>query len=370
MDPLMRPLTRGEVGVSFLPGGLREIVSESEYELVDRTFQPGDYCKRSLDDVRSGVVVTTHLNARLVHAISSEPLKGWRNIKDLRHASSVNAGDYVVYDDWIGQVRNSRVLRVIIRSLLHFKVIEVRIYRNAVCQLVHSRSFSTNLSSQHQVPLFGCRRLAHASQSATKGLYVSLSAAVESSHREFYQDILPHPLTFHGIHNVCQGAPMPTANDTVVDLQHTVLAICWLALNQTVRLFNVFFFCSYSSSQLDRDVALKKRRPERFWHGQDLTKLTILKARSGDIRVGDKVILPGDDTAPIVSLETAVAANTKIDSRTLCVQETRTTVTVLWQDGSRETLPSTDLIPYLNVDEYDCWCVWISRRWVSAQICQ
>lgn len=97
--------------MSFLPGGLREIVPESEYELVDRTFQAGDYCKRSLDDVRSGVVVSTHAQARLVHAISSEPVKGWRDAKDLRHATTVNAGDYVAYDDWIGQVRNSHVLQ-------------------------------------------------------------------------------------------------------------------------------------------------------------------------------------------------------------------------------------------------------------------
>lgn len=102
---------------------------------------------------------------------------------------------------------------------------------------------------------------------------------------------------------------------------------------------------------------MKKRRPERFWHGQDLAKLTVLKARSGDIRVGDKVVLPDDDTVPVVSLETGIETSSKIESRTLCVQETRTTVTVLWQDGSRETSPSTDLIPYLNVDEYDCWCV-------------
>lgn len=36
-------------------------------------------------------------------------------------------------------------------------------------------------------------------------------------------------------------------------------------------------------------------------------------------------------------------------------KETETTVEVLWQDGSRETLRTTDLIPYLNPDEYDCW---------------
>jgi ubiquitin-conjugating enzyme E2 O len=158
MDPLMRPLARGEVGVSFLPGGLREIVPESEYELVDRTFQAGDYCKRSLDDVRSGVVVSTHVQARLVHAISSEPVKGWTDVKDLRHATTVNAGDYVMYDDWIGQVSNFHLLLLTIQNLLPIKVIEVRIYRNVVCHFVHSRSFSTNLSSQHQAPLFGCPR--------------------------------------------------------------------------------------------------------------------------------------------------------------------------------------------------------------------
>ena len=39
----------------------------------------------------------------------------------------------------------------------------------------------------------------------------------------------------------------------------------------------------------------------------------------------------------------------------LTVQETRSTVNVLWQDGTQETLRSTELIPYMNPDEYDCW---------------
>ncbi|KAF8560221.1 hypothetical protein OG21DRAFT_1452058 [Imleria badia] len=288
MDPLMRPLNRGEVGVSFLPGGLREIVPESQYELVDRTFQAGDYCKRSLDDVRSGVVVSTDVQARLVHAISSEPVKGWRDVKDLRHATTVNAGDYVVYDDWIGQV--------------------IELFDELVISASGTLIRMPEISSRLTI--------------GDKGL-----------------DILPHPLTFHGIHSMRQGTPIPGVNDTVVDIQHTVLAVCWLALNQT----------------LDRDATLKKRRPERFWHGEDLMKLTVLRTKSGDIRVGDKVIFPDDETIPVVSFETGIEGNSKIDSRTLCVQETRTTVVVLWQDGSRETLPSTDLIPYLNVDEYDCW---------------
>ena len=61
-DPLLRPLKHGEVGVSFYPtsGGPdhhhREILDESKLKLVDRMYQPGDLLKRSIDDVRSGVV--------------------------------------------------------------------------------------------------------------------------------------------------------------------------------------------------------------------------------------------------------------------------------------------------------------------------
>ena len=61
-DPLLRPLEYGEVGVSFYPtnGGPdhhhREILPEAKLTLVDRMYQPGDFLKRSIDDVRSGVV--------------------------------------------------------------------------------------------------------------------------------------------------------------------------------------------------------------------------------------------------------------------------------------------------------------------------
>lgn len=48
-----------------------------------------------------------------------------------------------------------------------------------------------------------------------------------------------------------------------------------------------------------------------------------------------------------------------ITVETFTVEETQTSVEILWQDGSRETSPSVLLIPYLNPDEYDCWCVCI-----------
>ena len=44
-----------------------------------------------------------------------------------------------------------------------------------------------------------------------------------------------------------------------------------------------------------------------------------------------------------------------LEVRTCVVQETHTVVSVLWQDGTTETLDAKDTIPYLNPDEYDCW---------------
>jgi ubiquitin-conjugating enzyme E2 O len=101
---MMRPLERGEVGVSFFPSGNRDIIPEINLILVDRIFQPGDYCKRSVDDVRSGVVTSVDIKGRLEHAISGVPLEGWKSICDLESLADADIGDYVVYDNYIGQV--------------------------------------------------------------------------------------------------------------------------------------------------------------------------------------------------------------------------------------------------------------------------
>lgn len=104
----MRPLQPGEVGVSFLTeGGEREILLESDLKLVDRTVQPGDFCKRAIDETQSGIVTDIHVKSRLEHAISREAVEGWKTLDDLMTKVDAEIGDYVVFDDWIGQVGRS-----------------------------------------------------------------------------------------------------------------------------------------------------------------------------------------------------------------------------------------------------------------------
>jgi ubiquitin-conjugating enzyme E2 O len=69
-------------------------------------MQPGDYCKRSIDDMRSGVVLGMSVQGRLAHVISGELVEGWKTMDDLQEKRKAEIGDYVAYNDWIGQARH------------------------------------------------------------------------------------------------------------------------------------------------------------------------------------------------------------------------------------------------------------------------
>ena len=103
----MRPLKHGEVGVSFLSDGdEREILPESALRLIDRTLGVGDYCKRNIDEVCSGVVTDVHVRGRVEHVITGEEVDGWWSRDDLEYKSEAEIGDHVIYNDWVGQVSN------------------------------------------------------------------------------------------------------------------------------------------------------------------------------------------------------------------------------------------------------------------------
>ncbi|KAH9082216.1 hypothetical protein EDB83DRAFT_2503321 [Lactarius deliciosus] len=277
-DPLMRPLERGEVGVSFLPNGIREILPESEFTLVDRMFQPGDLCKRSIDDVRSGVITSVDVKGRLEHAISGESVPNWKSMNDIEIPADVDIGDYVAYDNWIGQLFDEAVVDV------------------SNGQLVRLPELSSRLTVGEK-------------GSVSDFPYSSLTWSLRP-----FRISSRHP--------------------------QLVLAISWLAINQS----------------LSAEAAQRISRPERFWSGENLAKLKLVRSRAEwMMRVGDKVILKDATNLPSTRHGKEGEPYGVIEVRVYVVRETQTTVDVLWQDGSTETMPTTRLIPYLNPDEYDCW---------------
>ncbi|KAG5653348.1 hypothetical protein H0H81_000970 [Sphagnurus paluster] len=281
-DPMMRQLQPGEVGVSFLTdGGEREILPESELTLVDRTLQPGDFCKRTIDDVQSGVVTNVHVKGRVEHAISGDSVQGWRTLDQLETRVDAEIGDYVieVFDESLVQVETG--------------------------QLVRLPELSSRLNVGEKGP-----------------------------------DILPPPSgSMYNLFGFLLGGNRPGRTDTVIDVKHTVYAVAWLAVSQLLAPLE----------------AASKTRPKRFWYGEDVQKLTIVRGRSDlEMRLGDRVRLKDTAGTPFTKhgqREDELA----VEVRVFIVAETETTLDVLWQDGTKESIKSTEVIPYLNPDEYDCW---------------
>ncbi|KAG6878620.1 hypothetical protein C0993_001143 [Termitomyces sp. T159_Od127] len=288
-DPMMRPLRPGEVGVSFLvDGGEREILPESELSLIDRSIQPGDFCKRSIDDVQSGVVTNVHVRGRMQHVISGESVEEWKTLDDLEARLDAEIGEYVVYDDWIGQI---------------VELFDESLIETSNGKLMRLPELSSRLSI------------------GEKG-----------------NDIIPSPSA--SMYNIfgsffSAGGSRPDGVDTVIDVQHTVYAVAWLAV--------------------DPMTAETKTRPQRFWAGKDIRKLTLIRGRSDlEMRVGDRVRLKDNSAAPFTR-HRRDDTDALLEVRLFVVTETETTLDVLWQDGTRERVRSTEVIPYLNPDEYDCW---------------
>ncbi|KAF9015536.1 hypothetical protein BDQ17DRAFT_1341239 [Cyathus striatus] len=287
----MRPLKHGEVGVTFIMnGGEREILQESELRLVDRTLQPGDYCKRTVDDVRSAVVTQLKVRARLQHVVTGESLDGWYTVNDVVQRSDAEVGDYVLYEDWVGQVIEA----------FDESVIEVQ-----GGQLI-------------RLPELGSR----------------LNVGEQGS------DILPS--TGGGMQNLIGFllGNRRSGLDTVIAVKHTVYAVAWLAVNQSLELH----------------IAESRKRPQRFWYGQHIADLTLIRGKyDREMRVGDRVHLKDSSSVPCSRHGVPGDAAGFFYIQMFLVTETDTTLDILWQNGTHEQINAKDVIPYLNTDEYDCW---------------
>lgn len=79
------------------------------------------------------------------------------------------------------------------------------------------------------------------------------------------------------------------------------------------------------------------------------------------MHVGDRVRLKNGIGLPVTRHGEEGVGMGVLTIDTYQVLQTETTLNVLWQDGTRETVLARDVIPYLNPDEYDCWSVFIVR---------
>ncbi|KAG9103116.1 hypothetical protein FRC06_000178 [Ceratobasidium sp. 370] len=279
-DPLDRPLKKGEFGITDIELRTRHIAPESEYELVDRTFRVGDVCKRGIDDVESAVVLDVRCELRLKHAISGIEVPEWIDGEAVEGKPGVMLGDYVVCEDWVGQVEE--------------------VFDEAIILI--------NDKEMIRVADMGGRFAV-----GDRGT-----------------DILP--ATGH-------SPFVPGTNQCILEVQPSVLAISWLALTP--------------------EESANRPRPQKFWTATDLSRLTYVKIRSESVtRVPDRVRFKDPEMYTrhnVAKTRHRGESGRVLEVDTLVVTESRSTVKLMWQDGRIEETLGTSVIPYLNVDEYDCW---------------
>ncbi|GJJ10039.1 hypothetical protein Clacol_004265 [Clathrus columnatus] len=300
IDPILRPLSPGEIVVSFFPTHWRDIVLESDFDLVDRNFQIGDVCKKDIQAVESGVIVASEVQAKVSHVITHVPLEGWFESQRFETANDIFIGDFVVLDDWIGQIED--------------------IFDEAVVQL-----HSGNLV---RVPQIGGR------------LQIG-----DSGH-----DVLP-PESPSFIAALMRH-PRSSSQDTVLSVTPTAIAVSWMAINQTIdptiaatrtRPPRFFTGPEMSRLQLIRGQSDGKPRVGDKYNFRDPSFASIAGLKSSFH--GREGVDGG-----VVTVSTVV------------VTETRTRVTVLWQSGAKEepgdyVLHKTEdtkriaVVQYVNADD-------------------
>ncbi|KAL1748439.1 hypothetical protein HDZ31DRAFT_79580 [Schizophyllum fasciatum] len=286
-DPLLRPLQRGEVGVTWLSTGEHEILPESDFALSDRLFQLGEFCKASINDVASAVVTNVSMRIRVAQAVSGEELPGWHTLDEFAPRPA-DVGEYLVYNDWVGQTFDETLVE-------------------AAGHLIRVPELSTRLVV------------------GDKGRH-----------------ILPPPQgNLSGILSYIMGQNRPSENDTVVAVRHTVYAIAWFGISQ----------------KLDPREAEKRERPQKFWYGEDVAKLTVVRGvAERQLHVGERVFFRKFDSA---RPHTRHGRDQDPGGIFICsafkIIESETMVSLLWQDGTRDVRRAVDVIPYLNPDDLDCW---------------
>ena len=82
----------------------RGIFPESSFRLLDRLFEPGDLCKRNIEDAESAVVNRIDIEFRVQQSITGKSIDWWLTKEDLDYSLDLHVGDYVTYGDWVGQV--------------------------------------------------------------------------------------------------------------------------------------------------------------------------------------------------------------------------------------------------------------------------
>ncbi|KAI5475908.1 ubiquitin-conjugating enzyme E2 O [Pseudohyphozyma bogoriensis] len=99
------PLEPGEIEI-LLPDGKREVIVESDSEIVDRGFIMGDLVRvvGAKGKAQAGIVTEMKTEIRLQRVLSGEKVDEWIESEKVVASARVARGDHVAHGEWVGIV--------------------------------------------------------------------------------------------------------------------------------------------------------------------------------------------------------------------------------------------------------------------------
>lgn len=324
------------------------LIRETELELVDRSLLAGDIVKRKLSDAMSGTIIETSTTVSLVqpthwppatsrpsshsssdddkfgnYMLRPEDMVHGVSTEDLRPASEWPEGEFVMYKGWIGRIQET------------YEEVYLRLNNGSVVVVEDPEELDTH--TPDDMPSVGdFVRTKKANLRRGRWIYGSYDPNIE-------------PAGF------------------VADVRVQSLEVQWLAGTDPAQMSLPHYEVDHDAIANGEVALIDRTRTPRQETNSDLK----VKKVDLDICVGDTVRFSEISGAAVKYhsnriLSTGQAAgqlhriprtdSLGFDINVFMVAATQTEVQVLWQDQSTSAHSSTELEPYLEMDESgDVW---------------
>ena len=362
----------GYVLVSFIePYSGSTLVSESDLTLVERGLAVGDVVKRRSQDAESGTVIRTSVDCTLqpiYTGVPSSDASTWPYKEEdnwlfqipggeLQYIEDYHDGDYVVYQGWVGVVRDV------------FEEVTIRLSNGSVVVVEHEHELEVPIATASSKKKLRNMSLA----SALERLRTARESGSETEPaEEFYPGLVV--TTKKG--NLRRGKwsygaydPSVSPVGIVVEVRGVQLEVEWMTCNvfdvtkrhkpMPSALLNLDDLESggiqlYDKGRMPRGMIYSKSfgatRGSSFGAGdyvkfRDVAGAALKYSGSpatNGLRHGTFHRIPRTSTQGY-------------DMNIFSIKEAKLKTVIQWQDGSRSEEDSVSLVPYLNVDDHDVW---------------
>ncbi|MCJ1377091.1 hypothetical protein MMC17_000182, partial [Xylographa soralifera] len=351
------------------------LVAVESLVLVDRALAFGDVVKRQASDTASGCVIRTSTQCTIqpiynglpFNAVHPWPHKEKDNIlreipgSDLEYMYEYNAGDYVLYHDWVGVIEDV------------WEDVAIRLENGSIVVVEKPQELEILEPDLSAFPSAAGPRSRLADILAqTRDLTLS-AQALDSDDTGFPLD---PPVLYLGQSvftkkgNLRRGRfvygsydPNIPPGGVIVDLKAKELDIRWLSRNvfDESRTHN-----ASPPTHLDRGDFGEIILYDRSRAPQCLQSVTQMGSKQGsDFAVGDVVKFRDTAGAAVkygagngkqgIFRRIPRSTTQGYDLNSFLITRTNTKVTIQWQDASTSDVDSTCVVPYLNVDDHDVW---------------